>query len=294
MYDTINSCKEQDRKLGLLLTKGRKLEIGQLLDAESATTFAKWMGCYHVLWNDKVSENNQNLSKFLAAKSNGEAVKAPKVDQKMAHFVTPQRPWLKEVPSQIRRNIGYVFIKAVNAAIQGISKKPRFRNSSDPKKCLVTKELFTIEETEAEIIIGFKKTKDTKVFCEIKISKPYQLTTLPNMLWLSRRGNKFFISFSYKVEVPELLTEEEILNQVASLPEAEQELSVLGIDVGVKNPVTSSNNVFYNFTPEEEKSILNKQKSKDRYLKKMSKKREFAKNNGSKVGKNYKKESNQV
>src|SRR5215469_18947550 len=58
----------------------------------------RWIGCQRFIYNAKVSEDR--CFRGFARKFGG----AAPVDQAYSHFIGPQTPWLREVPSQILRN----------------------------------------------------------------------------------------------------------------------------------------------------------------------------------------------
>src|SRR5262249_44139883 len=149
------------------LQRGTKIEITSQLDSSAANIFAQWIGCYGVIWNCKVEENQKSLSTYLDAKSTGQNLVISKPNQAVAQFNTPERPWLSEVPSQIRRNAGTKFVEAVNACIKGLRKAPRFKGKYDRKNCVVTNELFDVEIKQEKLLFLFKRSNAAKPFCTI-------------------------------------------------------------------------------------------------------------------------------
>lgn len=272
------------------LQRGIKIEITKLLSSETAHIFAQWIGSYGVIWNCKVAENKIAYQQYLEAQAANEPIKKPRLDQKVAHFMTAERPWLKTVPSQIRRNAGTKYLEAMTACFRGLRKAPKFRNYSSPKNCLVTNELFDFLFVDGQIVLSFKKTNKSKAFCTLNLAKKEELPfAAPKMLWLSRQGARFWVSWSYNREVSELRSPDEILKQLKSFSPTQQVDAVLGIDVGIVIPVALSTQESVGFSQTEVKALEKKQRRRLRYQKKFSRQRERAKQRGLKPGKNYQK-----
>lgn len=120
----------------MLLQRGKKFEITTQLQSQAATRIAQWIGCYGVIWNCKVAEDEQAFKNWQSLGCPKEFF--PKANQAAAHFVDDSRPWLDEVPSQIRRNAASKWFEAKQAAIKGLRKHPRFRRPFGKKSCVVT------------------------------------------------------------------------------------------------------------------------------------------------------------
>ena len=86
---------------------------------EQAKILSQWIGCARVIYNCKVSEDNQNYSVF---KSTGEKLK---VNQAYSHFKTEDREWLDQCPSQVLRNASSNWYTAKQRFFKGIAKNPR-------------------------------------------------------------------------------------------------------------------------------------------------------------------------
>src|SRR5208282_5612424 len=110
------------------LKRGIKLEITKQLSRQSAEIFAQWIGCYGVIWNCKVAENQEQYKAYRLAKIQDYLILRPKPNQGVAQFLTAERPWLKLVPSQIRRNAGTKFVEALNACFKGLRQAPNFKS----------------------------------------------------------------------------------------------------------------------------------------------------------------------
>lgn len=266
----------------MLLSRGLRREITSQLSSHSATTIAKWIGCYGVVWNLKVADNKEALVKYYANQG-----AKPIPNQKVAPLIDDSRPWLREVPSQIRRNSASEWMKGMQAFFRGRRGLPRFKDSNGKRSCLVTKELFVAEFIPEGVKLSLRATENSTPFCEIVV-KTEKATTLPNQIWLSRVGARFFVSFSYEYEKP-LILPEEILAKVKTLSPDEQESQVLGCDLGVEEPVVLSNHHKHKLTPQEEAALARKEKRRLKYQRRLSRQKHMAKITQNKTGKNYQK-----
>ena len=267
------------------LPRGIKFEITKQLSLQTQETFAQWIGCYGVIWNCKVAENKTQYQDFLVAKALDETVVPYKANQKVAHFITAERPWLQQIPSQIRRNAGTKYVEALRACIKGLRKAPTFKNKYAKKNCLVTNELFEPIITTDTLEFAFKRSQKSKAFCKITVPKPVKMAGVPKMVWLTRRGARYWLSWSYEQNVPTIRAEHTLLEQLQQSPAALQEARVLGIDMGIKEPICLSTGEALHFTPEELKAIQRKAARRLRYQKKLSRQQR----QNQERGKNYQK-----
>ena len=50
----------------MLLQRGKKIEITRQLQPESASILAQWIGCFGVVWNCKVAEDEKAYKEWLS------------------------------------------------------------------------------------------------------------------------------------------------------------------------------------------------------------------------------------
>jgi putative transposase len=274
------------------VTRGIAFEITSQLDSRAAEIIAQWIGCFGVVWNCKVAENKAAYQAYLQARDLDNAVCPPCPDQKAAHFQTEERPWLGEVPSQIRRNAAAKWREAVQAGLRGIRSFPTFRKAGDKKNCCVTKELFELAETQTELRIGLRERPSRTPFCWVRIERRNELGA-PKSLWLRRQGARFWISWSYTVEC-EVATPEDIVAEVSALSVVRQEAAVLGIDMGVKAPVATSSGDMLGFSPQEARALRRHEKKARRLNKALARKRREARREQQRCGSNYRKRKQQL
>jgi putative transposase len=271
------------------LQRGFKGEVSKQLDSNAAQTFAQWIGCYSVIWDCKVAENLASFQDYLREKSVGQDVKKPKPNQAVAHFKTPERPWLAEAPSQIRRNAGTKFLEAFNACLKGLRSIPSFKGKYGKKNCLVTNELFEGKLSAENIQFSFKRSAAAKPFCTIVLPKNNKLIEIPKMVWLRRRGSRFWLSYSYSADMPEVREERTIIEQLSQAPLAYQAEAVVGLDVGVKKPIALSTELDLGYTTAEIAALQRKNTRRLRYQRRLSRQREMSKKRNTAPGKNYQK-----
>lgn len=259
------------------LTRGSKIEITEQLSTQSAETLARWAGCAMVVWNAKVLEQKRIYSEYRLAKAKDSTAVLPPLSQAVAHLMTEETAFLREIPSQIRRNVGTKFAEAMRAFIVGLKKPPTFKSKFDVKKCLVTNELFQVTWTEGKLVFRFKKTEKSPYFATLSLDWSLEPASLPKMVWISRQGRRFWLSFSYLVENAEIREESDILESLQNKTAEQQAEAVLGLDLGVKRPVTVSNGAVYGYTPQESARLLSREWRKRKYQRKLSRQREMAK-----------------
>lgn len=266
--------------------RGIRLEITGQLSSEAAETIAQWIGCFGVIWNCKVAENKHAYQAYLEQRKNDANSVRPKADQKAAHFQTEERPWLRLVPSQIRRNAAAKWREAMQAAYQGIRAFPAFRKAGDKKNCYVTSELFVVKQSHQELFIGLKRRPKQKPFCWLRFDRDKAELGPPNSLWLRRHGARFWVSWSYTVE-RELADAEQVLSEVASLSADQQHSAVVGIDMGVAVPVAISTGRAEGFQAPEARAMRRHEKRIRRLNKHTARQRRVAKRQRRKCGVNY-------
>jgi len=233
---------------------GCSIDITHKLNPEQAKCFAQWIGHSNVIRNQKINEfkrtvNNENQA-YAQIKSN-----------KSFSF-------LNDVPCQLLRNASSNVFDDLRASKKGIRAFPKKKNKSDKRKCIVTKELFSVKELnekESMIIVHSKRTIQQK---EILFSIIVPYTNIKNQIIISRKGTKFTLSFGYETNI-EVRSNEAILDDYSYLSKEELEPLALGVDGGVKISACSNNgDMFYYSQKEQEsmKAIDQKINRKKRYL----------------------------
>ena len=259
----------------MLYQRGKKVEITAQLQSHAASKLAHWIGCFGVVWNCKVGEDEQARKTWSALGRPPEM--RPKSNQAAAHFVDESRPWLGDVPSQIRRNAAAKWFEAKQAAIKGLRNHPRFRRPFGKKTCLITAELFEASLDNGVLCLGFKESEGSALFCKVSMPVGLGQASVPKSVVVSRVGRRFFCSWSYEYEA-QVESEEVLLGRLALTPEESQDALVLGLDLGVAKPATLSDGKTYGFTPEQKRRVGKLDEKKRRYQKRMARCQKGSKN----------------
>lgn len=233
---------------------GCSIDITHKLNPEQAKCFAQWIGHSNVVRNQKIDEfkrsvNNENQA-YSQIKSN-------------ENF-----SFLNDIPCQLLRNASSNVFDDLRAFKNGVRAFPKKKNKFDKRKCIVTKELFsvkTLNEKESIVMIFHKNSIQQK---DILFSIVVPHTNISNQLIISRRGTKFTLSFGYETNI-DVRSNESILDDYSYLSKEELDPLTLGVDGGVKISACSNNgDMFYYSQKEQEsmKAIDQKINRKKRYL----------------------------
>lgn len=250
------------------LTRGHCLEITEQLNKDSANIIAQWIGSFTVIKNQKTAESKAAYMRYLDADK--KASLRPTNDAKVA-YLTKKLPFLAEIPSQIRRNAGAKWLESMNAALIGLRKAPRLKKKQQKRNCYVTNELFDVQALDDKRSLIQFKTNDKKgnksqIFAGFVV--PFSKETLGKSLYLSRHGQRFYLSVTHNKSVNQS-TEAEIKKHLLMMDDATLAKSVVGYDLGVKQQVTSSDNSVFHLKTNEinqlEKLALRKQRYQRRY-----------------------------
>lgn len=271
------------------LSRGTSVEITEQLSLVSMQMLARWIGCFGVIWNAKVAENLSILKSYQTDLLINPLMARPKLNQKYAHYVQPGLEFLKQVPSQILRNASTKAHEAFNACVIKGRKRPKFKGRHSKRNCLITRELFDVELTEKTIEFRLKASNKSAPISHIVLPLKEGMTEAPAMIWVTRKNERYFISYSYTKECLGLRTEAEILEAVQQSPKELQESLVVGLDVGVIKPVALSLKQSLDFTDDEKKSLKAKEARRLKYQKKLSRQQTMAKKTHQKMGKNARK-----
>ena len=221
---------------------GKSIEITQQLSTKAATTIAQWIGSSTVIYNQKTKKAKQDYQQWVAA---GKDVDNRPIANQQVAYLTDQFDFLKEIPSQIRRNSGSKWFEALNAAKKGIRSQPKVKPKHKKRNCYVTKELFDIQAVDDKSCIIHIKPDDTKknkgqYLCGVMM--PFPKNKAGNALYLSRKGARFWLSMSYDKEL-DILTEQETKERVLSCTDEQLKELTTGFDLGVKKQVVSTSSI---------------------------------------------------
>jgi putative transposase len=243
------------------------IEITNQLSGFAATRLAQWIGCFGVIWNAKVQEDKDATKIWFESGKAEDLIPIP--NQAAAQFINAERPWLKEVPSQIRRNAASKWFEAKTAVLRGLRKNPRKRKPFGKKTALVTAELFDAKITDDRLHIALKSSQKSACFCLISVPLGLEQQVVPRSVWISRVGRRFFLSWSYEFQA-QIDDPSVLLDRLALSPPEIQDALVLGIDLGVVKPLALSDGRVLEYNPSEIRKIKHLDKQKKRFQKRLS------------------------
>jgi putative transposase len=200
----------------------------------------RWIGAQRYIYNQKVEELSyqlwlKNNAKFSNRFQEPQENYCP-WDQAFSKY-TLSAPWLKEIPSFIRRN-GCSRFRSAMANWGKDGGRPQFKTRKSVQSVLLTSECFTLRccDGEDRLFIGTKSRNlgVLKWIPHCEYQEPRQISITQEL------DGKWFVGFSF--ESGRMLPQ-------TIIPERKEE--VLGLDRGVVNPVTDSTGRFYDFTPAE-------------------------------------------
>lgn len=246
---------------------GKAIEITDQLSPDAAQTIAQWIGCYTVIRNQKIIQSNADYAAWV---DKGRPENAYPTANASVAYLCKELTFLKEVPSQIRRNAGAKYYEALNAAKIGLRSRPRVKPKHKKRNCYVTNELFDIQPIDDDrCLIHIKRSakKGQAGGYLAGVVMPFSAENAANSLYLSRHGSRFWLSMAHDIELS-VETEKEIRQRLKAMSEEELEQALSGYDLGVKRQVTDSNGHVYHMPDEAQKKLGALEKRKARYQKK--------------------------
>lgn len=241
-------------------TLGKSINISKNLNSNAVHVISQWIGSANVLRNQKINEFKQNLKN------------KQKPNQSYAHIRTNNDfLFLKDVPVQILRNASSRIFQDLEASKKGIRQFPKIKNKFKKRNCVITRELFIVEDlgNKSRIIVFNHAKKNKNILFSILVD--IKKENINNQLILSRQGSEFSLSFSYNDHI-EMVNNDSILSDLSHLSKEELKPLVLGVDRGVARPIYASNGLVLVYSLEEKEKIksLNKKKARtQKYLAKM-------------------------
>ncbi len=124
---------------------GKAIEITNQLSPQAAKVIAQWIGSYTVIKNQKTRLAQQAYQQWKAAGEDKENY--PVVNQQVA-FLNQSLPFLKTIPSQIRRNAGAKWFEAHTAFLCGLRRSPKVRWKYKKRNCYLSSELFDVQSMD--------------------------------------------------------------------------------------------------------------------------------------------------
>ena len=219
-------------------------------------TLLRWIGCQRFIYNAKVSEDR--CFRGFARKFGG----AAPVDQAYSHFIGPQTPWLREVPSQILRNGATRWRQAYQRFFRKLGGRPTIQKPHGQQSVWLTSELFQFVDGRLSIGNG-------KRLVGLIPYTAHRTHELPNSIHISVHAGRWYVSFSAENGEPEY-DEADIAKWLGGLSREELDVRAVGIDRGVAIPMAASNGQNLDFRPVEKKRLRRKERSILRWQRKLA------------------------
>jgi len=173
--------------------------------------------------------------------------------------------------------VGSEWYKAQEAALRGLRGYPQFRSRLQKRSALITSELFDASIENENLHLAFKTSAKSEPFCCLKVPLPPGEKQPPKMVRISRKGSRFFLSWSYEKDLP-IEPEAVLIQRLALTPTQLQPPLVLSVDLGVAQPVTTSTGAILNFSPQELAHLKKLEHKKKRYQRRMAGQKKTSKN----------------
>mgnify|MGYP003330378372 CR=1 FL=1 len=241
---------------------------------EQKLILSRWMGCARFIWNAKCEEDkylSTYARRYLPIGTYAD------VNQSYSQYKDKElSPWLKKCPSQILRNTATNWYDTYVKFKKGINGKPTRKKKSSGGSIHLTNELFRFDKTPEglKLFIGAKKNN----IGYLKVNFHTKDFEIPKSIRIKKNNGKYTVSFCYEDELSEdgLFNDKENLEFLSGCTKDYLEYHTVGIDRGVARPVQFGTNV-YDFTEEQKRKKILKEKYIKKYQKRHSKQK-----NGSK------------
>jgi putative transposase len=201
-----------------------------------------WIGCQRHIYNQKVEEDRMfTAMRRLMLRADPFASVSTPVDRLYSQFKDDElTPWLSDVPSQVLREGTYRWFNAKQRQLKGLAGAPRRRHRRNFNSVLLTSDLFHFED--GRLFIGTEKF----FVGELRFNA-HRAYGAPKMITISESAGRWYVSFSYEHEVPEVLREShELAYELDLLDDDAVAEATIGIDRNVAdNCMASSRGNFY-------------------------------------------------
>jgi putative transposase len=214
-------------------------------------TLSQWIGCARFIYNAKCDDDyyfRSLLKKNLAL--TGEQVP---VDQTYSQYKTELTPFLTDCPSQILRNSAVNWFNSYQRFFQGLGGRPKRKKKGHRDSVYLTNELFHFNQ--GKLFIG---TQNNNIgYLSFDAHRDF---ALPKSITISRKSNKWYVSFCYRDNLDRPQDPIERIEQLKGQGQEALEQLSAGLDRGVVKPLQLSTGESFDFTPEQKATIARKSK----------------------------------
>jgi putative transposase len=231
---------------------------------------SQWMGCSRLIYNGKCDEQ-EYFFRFKCRFPELTGEKIP-VDRAYAQFKTEQSHFLSRCPSEILRGSAFIWYNAMQRFFSGLSERPVRKRKGSRESVWLTRELFSLTQDPVaqkwQLFIG--KKKNNIGILNFEYHREFQV---PASITLAKENGQYFVSFNYEDPKLSEKTQEELISELARLPQSELIEKAIGLDRGVVIPVQSSAGQSFDFTAEQKETIERKQKKIKKWQRRLARQR---------------------
>ncbi|WP_335925261.1 transposase [Shewanella algae] len=231
-----------------------------------AQVLSQWIGCARAIWNAKCDEDRYFRAyarKYLPAGT------FPKPDKSYSQYKTELTPWLKDCPSQILRNSATIWAQTYQDFFKGRCGRPRPKNRIKGNYIWLTRELFQLTKDSGRWVLRLGTKKNDLGVLKVKWHRKPRADQLPNSIWIRVEHGRWSVSFSYddgKLD-DRHLTNHQHLDWLRQCSAEQLEGLITPLDRGVARPVQT-----HNATYTVDARALQKQRGREKYLKRCQRK----------------------
>lgn len=225
--------------------------------SEQKKVLSQWIGCSRLIYNGKCDEQ-EYFFKFKCRFPEFAETKVP-VDRAYSQFKTEQSEFLKKCPSEILRGAAFIWYNTMQRYFSGLCGRPVRKKKRSRESVWLTRELFTLTQdlTTQEWHLFIGKKKNNIGFLSFEAHREFQV---PASITISKDNGQYYVSFNYEDPNLSEKTQEELVSELAKLPEAMLTELAVGLDRGVVIPIQASTGQSFDFSDSQKKTIERKKK----------------------------------
>ena len=244
-----------------------------------AQTLLQWIGCQRFVYNAKVGEDR--YFRRFARKSLTHTGEFAPIDQQYSHFKTELAPWLSEVPSIVLRNGTVLWKQAYARYFSRLGGRPVIHKRHGKQSVWLTSELFeftpVVDAGSGEITGRRLHIGSRKYPVGVLTFKAYKEYKPPASLHLSVQAGQWHVSFNYDDNATEP-TDKDTTAWLTQFDASELREMTVGLDRGVALPLAGSDGQRFDFTPVQDKRLLEQEKRRKRWQKRQARRVKGSKN----------------
>jgi putative transposase len=207
-----------------------------------AQALSRWIGCQRFVYNGKVGEDQLfQAQRRMDLRDYPFSPSPTPLDNTYRQFKNAVlSPWLSEVPSPVLRQAACRWRAAKQRQLAGLAKAPRKRNPGNFTSVLLDADMFcfkpVVHPQTGVVQWALHLGGEGKYALGVLPFKAHRPFGLPKMLSVSRKGDQWFVSFSYAHESKAVLrTPQELAYEANRLSDAALSEATVAFDRNVKD-----------------------------------------------------------